>query len=170
MSPCLSLSGRRTASRLVCASTPTRDPTLLHTSDSAPTHTCHLDHPIHSSTRQAVLREELGADRDVFASMLLLEPSAVVEGCAHDLQKRVTRLVEVRSAASCGDDGQLGGRVTKLSTWVGALVCVHEGGRRRPGRLLLLALTGAWAAGGSGDRDGHAHAADRGRLLSCCCC
>ncbi|PRW05841.1 peroxisome biogenesis factor 10-like isoform X1 [Chlorella sorokiniana] len=42
----------------------------------------------------AVLHEELGADRDVFASMLLLEPSAVVEGCAHDLQKRVTRLVE----------------------------------------------------------------------------
>ncbi|KAI7841417.1 hypothetical protein COHA_004812 [Chlorella ohadii] len=44
--------------------------------------------------QEAVLREELGADRDVFASMLLLEPSAVVEGCAHDLQKRVTRLVE----------------------------------------------------------------------------
>lgn len=51
---------------------------------------------------QAVLREELGADRDVLASMLLLEPSAVVEGCAHDLQKRVTRLVEVRTPACCG--------------------------------------------------------------------
>lgn len=45
---------------------------------------------------QAVLREELGADREVLASMILLEPSAVVESCAHDLQKRVTRLVEVR--------------------------------------------------------------------------
>lgn len=54
-----------------------------------------------------MLREELGADRDVFASMLLLEPSAVVEGCAHDLQKRVTRLVEVRGVC-CGDGRPLG--------------------------------------------------------------
>ena len=60
-----------------------------------------------------MLREELGADRDVFASMLLLEPSAVVEGCAHDLQKRVTRLGEVRPlgwVAWCagGSGGQFG--------------------------------------------------------------
>lgn len=41
-----------------------------------------------------VLRDELGADRDVFAAMLLLEPTAVVEGCAYDLQRRVGALVE----------------------------------------------------------------------------
>ena len=71
-----------------------------------------------------MLREELGADRDVFASMLLLEPSAVVEGCAHDLQKRVTRLVEVRGsslgAQGCRGAGALG--------W-GACICASIGAR-----------------------------------------
>ena len=58
-------------------------------------HARHHPHCTPSPVLQAVLHEELGADPGVFAAMLLLEPTAVVEGCAHALQQRVARLVEV---------------------------------------------------------------------------